>query len=65
MPDDGLRMGDGWVRVRFGHRILRARRLKTGNWHIESETGWPFAVVNNGDFMKDYEKLPADYQGAS
>lgn len=61
--DEKLTDRGQWINVRFGHRVLKAKRLGTGNWRIEEAVGGAHvATVNHGDFLAQYEKLPDDYQ---
>jgi hypothetical protein len=62
MPDDEKQIETDWIRVRSGHRLMRAKRLSTGNWRLEGDDGYYYGTVNNGDFQAHYEKVPAEYQ---
>jgi hypothetical protein len=47
----------GWARVRYGRRVLWARRAETGNWMITNTEGTELRTIAAAEFRVQYEFL--------
>ena len=54
---------ESWDKYRSGNRVVKAKRLSSGNWMISGLDGTDRRAITHDTFQKLYERLPNDYQG--
>ena len=51
-----------WDKFRFGNRVVRAKRMTSGNWQVTNDQHTEVRAVTHEEFIHHYERVPDSHQ---